>query len=235
MMKIVLLFVGILFVQPCYCSKEFDAAIGEAAEGAVERANPRKRLLRSGGFSEVTIIRSGDKTYKYNRYKKVDDDDEKEEKYKSNNKFNEYYPRPDATYVKPKPTFPSLDSGNSNCGTNSEAGAVTITNKERLSRALEPLGCNTVANKVARAYSQYMCQKKCFSHGCDGRDAGARLDKAGFRWQRYAENIAMNYFDPVSVMRGWMNSPGHRNNILKRDVTEIGVGTCQLRCAYSFD
>jgi uncharacterized protein YkwD len=102
-----------------------------------------------------------------------------------------------------------------------------MTNKERTARSLQPLGCNVIANKVAKSYSAYMCRTHCFDHQCDGRDAGKRLAAAGFNWQRFAENIAKNYNDSGSVVRGWMNSQGHRDNILKRGITEIGVGDHQ--------
>ena len=60
--------------------------------------------------------------------------------------------------------------------------------------------------------------------GSDGSNPGDRIARAGYRFSAWAENVAMGYPDAASVMDGWMNSPGHRANILSGNVTEIGVG-----------
>jgi len=51
-----------------------------------------------------------------------------------------------------------------------------------------------------------------------------RLAAAGYQWSAYAENIAMGQSTPAAAMDSWMHSSGHRANILKTNVTEIGVG-----------
>jgi uncharacterized protein YkwD len=50
------------------------------------------------------------------------------------------------------------------------------------------------------------------------------VTNAGYRWSAVAENIAMGYPDPAAVMTGWMNSPGHRTNILNCQYRQLGVG-----------
>jgi uncharacterized protein YkwD len=45
----------------------------------------------------------------------------------------------------------------------------------------------------------------------------------GYRWSAWGENVAMGYLTPRAVMRAWMNSPGHRANILSRSFRHIGV------------
>ena len=52
--------------------------------------------------------------------------------------------------------------------------------------------------------------------GSDGSNAGQRIERQGYRWRAWAENVAVGYPDAASVMDGWMNSPGHRENILER-------------------
>lgn len=109
------------------------------------------------------------------------------------------------------------------CGSAMEAATVAATNVERRNRGLTPLECNAAGNRVARDYSRFMCQDNCFSHSCDG-SAGDRLRRGGIVWMSYAENIAVGHRDSNAVMTGWMNSPGHKQNILRIGVTKIGVG-----------
>ena len=67
--------------------------------------------------------------------------------------------------------------------------------------------------------------RNLMSHtGSDGSNAATRLDRQGYAWQAWGENVAMGYRDAPSVMQGWMGSDGHRRNILSRTVTQIGVG-----------
>ena len=51
-----------------------------------------------------------------------------------------------------------------------------------------------------------------------------RLAAAGYVWQAYGENLASGYRSAADAMNGWMNSPGHRANILNGNFTEVGVG-----------
>jgi uncharacterized protein YkwD len=59
--------------------------------------------------------------------------------------------------------------------------------------------------------------------GSDGSDMGQRITRAGYRWGSAAENVASGFTSAQSVFNGWMNSPGHRDNILSNHV-HMGVG-----------
>ncbi|RMI30185.1 CAP domain-containing protein [Nocardia stercoris] len=64
-----------------------------------------------------------------------------------------------------------------------------------------------------------------FSHtDPDGTDPGDRIAAAGYTWQAYGENIAQGQADANAVVTAWMNSPGHRANILNCGFTQIGIG-----------
>jgi uncharacterized protein YkwD len=63
-----------------------------------------------------------------------------------------------------------------------------------------------------------MLQRGYFAHG----DTGARLESHGYRWRAYGENIGYN-FSPDRMHRAWMNSIGHRENILNRNFREVVV------------
>ena len=64
-----------------------------------------------------------------------------------------------------------------------------------------------------------------FSHdSLDGRSAGDRITAAGYRWRAYAENIAAGYPTPAAVVAGWIESPGHCQNLMNPTYRELGVG-----------
>jgi uncharacterized protein YkwD len=60
--------------------------------------------------------------------------------------------------------------------------------------------------------------------GSDGSDPGQRITRAGYIWRTYGENVAAGYTTPESVVAGWMQSDGHRANILNPAFRDIGVG-----------
>ena len=60
--------------------------------------------------------------------------------------------------------------------------------------------------------------------GSDGSSAGDRIDRVGYAWRSFAENAATGQYSPAEVVEGWMNSPGHRANILNPKLEEIGIG-----------
>ncbi len=70
-----------------------------------------------------------------------------------------------------------------------------------------------------------MAARDYFSHTSpEGGSAGDRITAAGYRWSTWGENIARGQQTPESVMDAWMNSPGHRANILNCDFKDLGVG-----------
>lgn len=70
-----------------------------------------------------------------------------------------------------------------------------------------------------------MAARDYFSHTSqDGSGPGDRITDAGYRWSTYGENIAKGQRTPAAVMDSWMNSPGHRANILNCSFKELGVG-----------
>ena len=77
---------------------------------------------------------------------------------------------------------------------------------------------------VARAHSQDMIDREFFDHtNPDGDQPWDRMSAAGIRWYAAAENIAAGQRTPEEVVDAWMNSPGHRANILG-DCEYLGVG-----------
>ena len=101
-------------------------------------------------------------------------------------------------------------------------------NQVRQDNKLPPLKWNTKIADVARSHSMRMATKRFFSHE-DPKFGGPdnRLSTAGIAWRRCGENIFEEYGerDPVqSAIRGWMQSSGHRKNILTKEFTHTGIG-----------
>lgn len=102
---------------------------------------------------------------------------------------------------------------------------VALTNAQRRAHGCPALTVDRTLAAVAGAHSKDMAARGFFDHvNPDGESAFDRMRAAGYRYARAAENIAAGYATPEAVMRGWMNSPGHRANILNCSLTQVGVG-----------
>ncbi|OKI89376.1 CAP domain-containing protein [Micromonospora sp. CB01531] len=110
---------------------------------------------------------------------------------------------------------------------------VDLVNKERAKAGCKALAVNAKLMLAAQRHSQDQADHKTMSHdGSDGSDAGDRLDRVGYAWRAYGENVAWNQQTPAAVMDAWMNSAGHRANILNCSYTELGVGVARSNGPY---
>ncbi len=88
-----------------------------------------------------------------------------------------------------------------------------------------PLTISPELEQAARAHSSDMAQRNFFSHtNPDGVGPFDRARAAGYTGNRMAENIAAGYPTPADAVEGWLNSPGHRANMLNCALTETGIG-----------
>ncbi|MEU4780029.1 CAP domain-containing protein [Micromonospora sp. NPDC023633] len=119
-------------------------------------------------------------------------------------------------------------------GTSSQTRQVVdLVNAERAKAGCGALGIDDKLTTAAQRHSQDQADHRNMSHtGSDGSDAGDRLDRVGYAWRTYGENVAWNQQTPAAVMDAWMNSPGHRANILNCAFTEIGVGVASSNGPY---
>ncbi|MFF8507249.1 CAP domain-containing protein [Streptomyces sp. NPDC015492] len=117
-------------------------------------------------------------------------------------------------------------AGQNDQGPSSEADqVVALVNAERAKAGCGPLSANATLTRAAQGHSDDMAARDFFDHtNPDGAGPGERVTAAGYPWSTYGENIAMGQSSPEQVMESWMNSPGHRANILNCDFKEIGVG-----------
>ena len=106
-----------------------------------------------------------------------------------------------------------------------EAEVVRLVNEIRVSRGLSPLTHNWELSRVARYKSQDMKNLGYFSHTSPTYGSPFNMMKNfGISYKTAGENIAKGYSTPKQVVDAWMNSPGHKANILNSSFTEIGVG-----------
>jgi uncharacterized protein YkwD/stress response protein SCP2 len=102
---------------------------------------------------------------------------------------------------------------------------IELTNAERVRAGLPPLGADLPLTTAAQAHSADMVARDFYAHTSpDGSRPWDRAAAAGCARRTIGENIACGQRSPAEVVRGWMNSPGHRANILGRDFTHIGIG-----------
>ncbi|MEG1637233.1 MAG: CAP domain-containing protein, partial [Cellulosilyticaceae bacterium] len=131
-----------------------------------------------------------------------------------------------------KPTLPEIpsppaipDESPVDTRTQYENEVLTLVNKERQKAGLKPLQMDERVRTVAREKSRDMSVNNYFDH--TSPTYGSPFDmlkKSGINYSSAAENIAAGYQTPNAVVDGWMNSPGHRKNILDGNLTHIGVG-----------
>ncbi|MFH8468036.1 CAP domain-containing protein [Streptomyces sp. NPDC017991] len=105
------------------------------------------------------------------------------------------------------------------------AQVLALTNAERAAAGLPPLAEDPLLTRAAQEHSADMVARAFYSHTSpDGGEPWHRAAAAGSTRRTIGENIACGQRSPAEVVRGWMDSPGHRANILKPAFTHLGVG-----------
>lgn len=104
---------------------------------------------------------------------------------------------------------------------------IVLTNKERTVRGLKALTVNEQLQIMAEVKAKDILAQQYFDHvSPEGRSMVNLAKDAGYSYTLIGENLALgNFGNSVALVRGWMNSPGHRANILQTKFTEIGVAT----------
>lgn len=128
---------------------------------------------------------------------------------------------PDLIYPGQKINIPSADTTVSSY----ENEVIRLVNEIRVKNALSVLQSDWQLSRVARYKSQDMKDNNYFSHQSPTYGSPFDMMKSfGISYKRAAENIAKGQNSPQSVVNAWMNSSGHRANILNPSFTKIGVG-----------
>lgn len=106
-----------------------------------------------------------------------------------------------------------------------EKAILDLTNKERAKAKLPPLKPSPLLFKAARGHSANMANKNQMNHFLDGKGPVERVQAVGYVFKHVGENVGeSDGFPPPVIVQGWMNSKIHRDNILKPQYTEIGLG-----------
>lgn len=106
-----------------------------------------------------------------------------------------------------------------------ERQVVELTNNERVNQGLAPFQVDLELSRVAREKSRDMLGSNYFDHNSPTYGSPFDMMRAyGINYRTAGENIAKGQRTPSEVVNAWMNSPGHRANILNSNFTHIGVG-----------
>ena len=97
-------------------------------------------------------------------------------------------------------------------------------NALRAANGLSVLTYSSRLEQAALLHADDMLRARHFSHtGSDGSDVGQRVSRTGYGWCVVAENIAQGHRNLKEVLGAWVDSPGHRANMLSSEVTEFAV------------
>jgi len=103
------------------------------------------------------------------------------------------------------------------------ARVIDLHNDERAARKLSTLEVSPRLTRAARRHADDMARRKVMAHkGGDGSSPFDRIEATGYLYRRAGENVASGRFTPERVMKGWMDSPPHRRNVLG-SFSQIGV------------
>jgi len=134
---------------------------------------------------------------------------------------NSHISNPALIYPGQRITVPVVDEG----VTGFEGEVIRLVNEIRRQNGLGELKANWELSRVARIKSQDMKDKGYFSHNSPTYGTPFQMMKSfGISYRSAGENIAKGQRSPEAVVNAWMNSSGHRANILNSSYTEIGVG-----------
>lgn len=133
---------------------------------------------------------------------------------------NPQFKNPALIYPGQKVTIPDYDAIKS-----IESQVIQLTNQERAKHGLKPLVANWELSRVARYKSVDMRDRNYFSHTSPTYGSPFDMMRSfGISYRSAGENIAAGQRTPQEVVNAWMNSEGHRKNILSSGYTQIGVG-----------
>jgi len=111
-----------------------------------------------------------------------------------------------------------------------EDAVVNLTNQQRNQFGAEPLSVNRRLASAAREKAQHMFDNDYWAHvSPDGTQPWSFFREQNYSYIHAGENLAKNFATSAGVVEGWMNSPGHRDNLLNTDYTEIGIAAVNGR------
>ncbi len=124
--------------------------------------------------------------------------------------------------ITPPPLRGPLDQA---AGNLTQAGVLVETNRQRQQNNVAALQAHAALNTAAQAKLSDMFSQQYFEHvGPDGKGPADWVEGVGYEYIKVGENLALgNFASDAALVQAWMDSPGHRANILNEDFTEIGI------------
>jgi hypothetical protein len=102
---------------------------------------------------------------------------------------------------------------------------ITLTNKQRSDNNLPALVTNSQLALAAQAKAKYMFEKNFWAHNApDGTTPWFFIEHQGYKYSAAGENLARDFYTSSAVVSAWMDSPGHKANIMNTNYQEIGIG-----------
>ena len=124
------------------------------------------------------------------------------------------------------PSAAAPATGNSSYSSR-ESRIFDLINAQRRRQGLQPLVYNAQLDRMAKIQAENMARFQKMAHTLPESNlptVGDRAKYVGYMYGKLEENVALGYPSPETVVDGWMNSTGHRRNILDREVVETGIG-----------
>lgn len=110
----------------------------------------------------------------------------------------------------------------------STTSLLSVTNQQRDKDSKSPLMLNAQLSQAAQAKANDMAARNYWSHTTpDGQAPWIFIDRAGYRYQAAAENLAYGFDDSANTIKGWLNSTEHRENLLSNEYSEVGFGVAE--------
>lgn len=107
----------------------------------------------------------------------------------------------------------------------SDSGLIDATNDARSKEGISPLNYNSFLDKAAQAKAEDMAKRDYWSHNTpDGRKPWDFISPTDYSYRKAAENLAYGFSSSKTAVAGWMNSDGHRANVLNADLRDVGFG-----------
>ncbi len=102
---------------------------------------------------------------------------------------------------------------------------ISLTNKDRVANGLVELKTSSLLSRAAQNKANDMLARQYFAHNTpDGQTPWTFIKAVGYSYTTAGENLAIDFTQAENIQSAWMNSPGHRANILNNNFTEIGIG-----------
>lgn len=104
---------------------------------------------------------------------------------------------------------------------------IELTNQERARADLKQLIVNPQLEKAAQAKAQAIIQSQKFDHEIDGRKFSSWIKEASYKYSIVGENLAIDFITSEGVLKAWLQSPNHRENIFNNEYREIGLAAIE--------